>query len=90
MMLAAALAAKGQGEAPPLLRRAWRYSRWGLGRPVDEISAREISTMQALENVYSTVKAFKAARNVTELARANPEGWRLMSHLRELEGEENG
>lgn len=89
-MLAAARAAQGQAEVPPHLRRAWRYSRWGLGRPLDEMSARDVTIMQTLDHVYQTVRAFRAARNVTDLARANPEGWRLMSQLREMESESNG
>lgn len=84
-MLTAAAAARGNGNAPPQLTRAWRYKRWGLGRPIDEMSARDVKIMQTLDNVYETVRAYRAARNVTELAKRNPESWGVMAWLRTLE-----
>ena len=84
-MLSAAAAARGNGQAPPQLTRIWRYKRWGLGRPIDEMSAREVKIMQTLDNVYETVRSYRTANNVTELAKRNPESWGVMVWLRTLE-----
>lgn len=90
LILAAAAAARGQAEPPPQLKQVWRYQRWGLGRPVDEMSARVMRVMQVLDNVHSAVRAFTAARNVAELAKANPDGWRIMAWLRLMEENPDG
>lgn len=54
------------------------------------MSARVMRVMQVLDNVHSAVRAFTAARNVAELAKANPDGWRIMAWLRLMEENPDG
>lgn len=68
-------------QPPALLQRAWRWQRWGAPG-IEQTDAREYYSMLELARIYETVRAFHSAPNVVELAKHDPDGWRLMSDLR--------
>lgn len=94
--MAAANAARDQGEPPPALRYAWQCRTWGAlpdAGGLRDQSARLMADMPVALNAYNAMRGFWQA---TKGARAgawtkdNPDGWEIVKLILKLEKERDG